>query len=196
MTADCSRIQETALAEFSALRAEILARQGFQHTIMALNLTLTGAIFGFALARPGQLLALLIVPLIAFMLCGRYITQDYGIEEIGRYIRKDLAKKVAGGLGWEDFIRGRRIAENRRLFYGLDPLFIAFPGVSIAAVLLSAGRVWAWPHGVSVQAALLAVSWCLDIFLTLLSVRHVWKTRSHFILMEWGRRNAASRGSS
>ena len=46
--------QEAALVEFTALRGEILGQQAHQHTLLALQLTIAGAIYSFALSGPGR----------------------------------------------------------------------------------------------------------------------------------------------
>jgi hypothetical protein len=40
---------EGPLAEFAALRQEIIQRQATQHSVLALQLTISGAVFSFAL---------------------------------------------------------------------------------------------------------------------------------------------------
>lgn len=53
--------QESALAEFATLREEIISRQGHQVTLFSLQLTLTGAVLGYALSGTGRSLVLLVV---------------------------------------------------------------------------------------------------------------------------------------
>lgn len=189
---DPSLNQNAALAEFTALREEILARQGHQHTMMALNLTISGAVFSFALTQSTRVLALLVVPFTAFMIGGRYIAQDYGIEEIGKYIGGDLSRRVTGGLGWEGYITQNRTQNRRQLFFGLDPLFIAFPGVACAALLFCAGPVWTSLVHFPLKGALLIIAWILGVFLTAVSLRNIWQIRRHFILAGWRRGSGGS----
>ena len=182
--------QSAALAEFAALRAEIVARQGHQHTFMSLNLTIAGTVFGFALAQPHRILVLLVLPYTTFMTCGRYIAHDYGIEQIGDYIRRSLSARVKGGLGWEDYINQNRVTPGRRLFFGIDPLFVGFPGVAAVALAFCVSPLVRAFGSFSVSDALLALLWTLGLLLVSLSFRNVWQTRKHFVLSDWRRRAA------
>lgn len=123
---------EGALAEFNALRMEIDSRHRYQQQILALQLTLTSAIFAFALARPGPVGILMIVPLSSYLLCGRYVGQRTAIRWASRYIVEKLSPRVPGGLGW-----ARWSAENRRPDRLIDwyvPLLLCFPGASALAL--------------------------------------------------------------
>jgi hypothetical protein len=188
MDDDANLDHDAALAEFAALRAEILARNGHQHTMMGLNLTISGAVFSFALTQPSRLLALLVVPFTAFMIGGRYIAQDYGVTTIGGYLREHLSRRVVGGLGWEAFIHQNRAANRTRLYFGLDPLFIAFPGIATAALAFCARPVWLSLSNASVQGVLTSVVWIAGLLLVAISFRNVWRIRRHFILADWSRR--------
>lgn len=126
------RDYDGALAEFSTLRTEIDSRYKYQQQILALQLTLTSAIFGLGLSKPVPLGILLIVPLSSYLLCGRYIGQRTAIRWASRYITEKLSPRVPGGLGWS-----RWVAENRRPDRLIDwylPLLIGFPGASLLAL--------------------------------------------------------------
>ncbi|GAA2851594.1 hypothetical protein Acy02nite_35190 [Actinoplanes cyaneus] len=156
-----------ALAEFSALRAEIDSRSKYQQQILALQLTLTSAIFGLGLSKPVPIGLLMIVPLSSYLLCGRYIGQRSAIRWASRYITEKLSPRVPGGLGWS-----RWVAENRRPDRLIDwylPLMICFPGASLLAlgwtidlVFLTHGRSgWATAGLIVVWlAGLLATAAC------------------------------------
>jgi len=93
------------LAEFGALRQEIERRSNIQHNIFVLQLTSSGVIFSFALARSGEGSPfLLVIPIISFLLCAEYVDQIYGQRIAGEYIKDQLAKNVPGGLGWESWL--------------------------------------------------------------------------------------------
>ena len=177
---DASLNQNAALAEFNALRAEILARQGHQHTMMALNLTIAGAVFSFALTQPSRLLALLIVPFTAFMIGGTYFAQTYNIEDIGLYIYNNLWGRVTGGLGWEEYIRQNRLKTKKKIYFGIDPLFIAFPGIGVFALAFCARPIWLSLQNAKFQGVLLNVAWIAGLTLVAISFRNVWKTRPPF----------------
>ena len=169
--------QEAALVEFTALRGEILGRQAHQHTLLALQLTIAGAIYSFALSGPGRTAVLLVIPFSTYMLASRYIAHSYATLNLGRYIREQLSGRVEGGLGWEQWLKNED--SGVRLFRGLDPLFISFPGVaalSLAGALPYVFRlrspetaVWTW------------AIWAAGMVLSILTVHSIWKTRRHFI---------------
>ncbi|RZU48793.1 hypothetical protein EV385_0517 [Krasilnikovia cinnamomea] len=126
------REYEGALAEYTTLRAEIDSRYKYQQQILALQLTLSSAIFAFGLSRPSLVGILMIVPLSSYLLCGRYVGQRTAIRWASRYITKELSERVPGGFRWSVWA-----AENRRPGRLLDwylPLIICFPGASLLAL--------------------------------------------------------------
>jgi hypothetical protein len=175
---------EAALVEFSSLREEILARLGFQHTLLSIQLVSAGAVFSFALSDAERSTALLVLPLATYMILGRYVVQDFAMRDLGRYIREDLSSKAAGALGWEQWLRDH--SKTYGLFKGFDPLFISFPGVAILAL---AGLLpYMVALGASFTSVMLWIGWAIGLLLAGASVRLVWIDRRHRILMEWGRK--------
>jgi hypothetical protein len=129
------------LAEFSALRQEIERRNLVQHALFIFQLT-AAAIFSFVIGHKGHVGFLLIVPISTYMLCARYVEQQYGIQRAATYIKNELSNRVPGGLGWEawqtqhlDFVRGSTI---RRV----NALIITFPAVAVAALIWTAVPVF------------------------------------------------------
>ena len=188
MADDAELNQAAALAEFASVRTEIVARQGHRHAFMALNLTVAGTVFGFALAQPSRLLVLLILPYTTFMTCGKYIAHDYAIEQMAAYIRQGLSPRVRGGLGWEEYINRYRVVPGQRLFFGFDPLFVGFPGIAYAALAFCVLPLVRSLQSQPAQGLLLAVLWILGFLLVGISVRNIWQTRKHFVLADWRRR--------
>ena len=86
--------RKTVIAEFVALREEILQRSNLQWNIFALQLTATGVVFSFALSDPSHASILLILPVIAYALAGRYVFQGFNIDKIATYIREVLDVKM------------------------------------------------------------------------------------------------------
>jgi hypothetical protein len=120
------------LAEFVALRAEILQLNQQQNQMLALQLTIAGAVFGVAISHPGIEGILMVVPVVSYALCMRYLTNGMSILEIARYIREELDQRVRGGLRWEAWT----LANSREnITYSLIiPLAFSFPGISLAAL--------------------------------------------------------------
>jgi hypothetical protein len=170
--------QDGALAEFSALRAEIDSRSKYQQQILALQLTLTSAIFGLGLSKPVPLGVLMIVPLSSYLLCGRYVGQRSAIRWASRYITEHLSPRVPGGLGWS-----RWVADNRRPDRLIDwylPLLICFPGASLLALGWTAHLVFAPRHRSGWTTAGLVLIWLTGLFATAASgylVNRVFRDR-------------------
>lgn len=121
------------LAEFVALRQEILQRISTQQLILSLQLTLIGAIFGFSISHPNIIGILLIVPFGSYLLCGRLVSQHFGILQVADYIREELSYKVPGGLMWEEWLARQRV--HRLHFFGSTlPLLLTFVGTSVLAL--------------------------------------------------------------
>src|SRR3569623_2109612 len=70
---------QVALAEFSALRAEIERRAGVQWNVFALQVTTAGAISSVALSRATNAALLLLIPLSSYMFGSRYILHAHHI---------------------------------------------------------------------------------------------------------------------
>jgi hypothetical protein len=164
--------RETLLAEFTALRAEILQRQSIQWNTFALQLTATGVVFSFALSNPSHTGFLLILPVVTYALTGRYVSQFIGNEKVGIYIREVLDVKLEGHLHWEEWNKARewktRPTTARALTW-INPLFLAFPGVAVIALSWVAPYVWSG-HNVSTGKRILVVTiWLIGIAITALS---------------------------
>ncbi|GIF47172.1 hypothetical protein DFJ67_7203 [Asanoa ferruginea] len=173
MSEDTALGQESALAEFNALRAEIMGRQTNTQQLLSIQLTVSGAVFSLALSSPGRSAVLLILPLITFMLAGRHVAHSYACLSIATYIRSELSPRVEGGLGWEEWLRSHRAIPRRH--HPFNPLFISFPGISILATLGSL------PHLASLTPSLASslywLGWLAGAALTVLSARLVQKVR-------------------
>jgi hypothetical protein len=121
------------LAEFTVLRQEIERRSNTQQILFTLQITISGAMFSFALTGQGRSYFLLIIPISTYILTGRYVIQHYGIVYAGEYIREVLATTVAGGLGWERWLINHR---RKHLFFleWVDPRYMTYPGVALLAL--------------------------------------------------------------
>jgi hypothetical protein len=172
--------QEGPLAEFVALRQEIERRSMVQHGLFVLQLTSAGAIFSFAISGAGHSGFLLIIPISTYMLCARYVEQQYGTQRAAIYIKDELSNRISGGLGWEawqvqhtKFVRGSII---RRI----NALIIMFPTVGAAAL------VWTTTSALgrhirldgSERAGLDAV-WILGLIAVVMSIQMIWSMLRH-----------------
>jgi 8-oxo-dGTP diphosphatase len=97
-------LQET-LAEFSALRDEILWRMQTRNQMLIFTLGAAGTLFTFGMTREDPLI-LLIYPILAFLLSLAWMKHDLRIGEIGEYIRTKIENRgKRKGLRWQQYIR-------------------------------------------------------------------------------------------
>ena len=87
------------LAEYEALRAEILKRTEIQHQLISLALIATGTFLTI-----GSATATLAYPILAIFLAAAWIQSDVRIGQLGAYIKKRIEERLFGSnLGWEHF---------------------------------------------------------------------------------------------
>jgi hypothetical protein len=169
--------EESAFAEYTALRQEISDRIGMRQTILTLQLTIAGALYSFALAQSSHLKFLLLVPFTTYMLFQRLVEQYYGTREAALYIETKLSPRVHGGLGWEAWRQVNTIRPGGasgkliRAAFGGSPYIVSFPAVSAAAL------IWVFPftfisgqhrpHIESIGLAAVWISGALTTFFTI-----------------------------
>jgi hypothetical protein len=172
--------KDAVLAEFNALRAEIIARQNSQQGLLSIQLTAAGALFSLALAGAGRAAVLLILPLVTYMLAGRHVSHSYACMSIGAYIRTELSDRISGGLGWEAWLQTRRTVPQRHRV--ANPLFISFPGISALAIIGAASYLASLEF--TARAAMLWAAWLAGLILSALTAELVWRVRTDsFLLM-------------
>jgi hypothetical protein len=148
------------LAEFVALRAELLQRAANQAHLMSLQLTAVGAILSLAIAR-GSLRGLaLVIPLVGYSLYSRYVDDALTVIRIARYIRDDLDSRVPGGLRWE-----RWLAQDagRSSLHSRISRFMLFPAISAVSLAWTFGFVFAERRRDLVVRIVLAVIWAAGL---------------------------------
>jgi hypothetical protein len=186
MTADEAPEHIGPLAEFVALRTEIERRATIQWHVLALQITIAGAVFGFALSGGRREVLLLVIPVTTYMTFGRYITHAVFVTLISRYIHIELSPRVPGGLRWEEWRAANASEAGLGIFTRLHFAGVAYPGVAtlavgafvIAAVQteLAAGKAWVTVVAVLVMLVINVVLIVL-IVLTLWRLRHLAETR-------------------
>jgi hypothetical protein len=171
-----------ALAEFTALRQEILNRSTAQQNVLALQLSTSGALFGFALAKGSRATLLLIVPVLSYLLLTRYLMHTATISDISRYIRDELDGRVPGGLGWESY--WRRQPSRLPLSWWRHPNTMLFPGSAGLALAWTAHTVFKF-DGLD-QLGLTAV-WLLEFAVTTYSIYLMWFSSNRILGAGFGR---------
>jgi hypothetical protein len=163
---------DVALAEFEALRGELLQLHQGQVAMFTAAFTVTAAIGGFALSRTsGHVELLLVLPVV---LCGLGLIQaQYSRQshQIGDYIRECLWLRLPTHPGdavpsWEHYI-----SNSRRRFHGIVARLLIFAVPSIACIVITYRQ---WNTG-------LAPLWWSDIIILgttgLLGLAVIYETR-------------------
>lgn len=172
------------LAEFAALRDEIQERVKAQGQMLSLQLTLAGAVFGFAISRPGLTALLLIVPFSSYLLCGRLVAQHFGTLRVAKYIKEELSPKVPGGLRWEEWLEQQQ--RRRPHFLGSAlPLLLTFVGASLLALGWTADFVFAHSGIGVVQRLGLVILWFVGLAATGLSTMLVLQMAGRLPVRSW-----------
>jgi hypothetical protein len=87
---DKSVIMSALVAEFNAMRAEILFRATSQATLMQLNITAAGTVAFFALADGARAPTMIIIPMLSPILGILWLDHDATILKLGRFIKTNL----------------------------------------------------------------------------------------------------------
>ena len=155
MTPADELVYQAILAEFSALRSEIMARIKFRDQLMLIALASTGAVLSFAYSgtivqEPHRRLALYLVAPVTSALAGLWISNNWGIYNIRYYIIDVLATQMNAilqdsdsrrkVLGWETSPHRYPRSLYLRLLEGFF-FFISFflPGVTSQLLILENG---------------------------------------------------------
>lgn len=99
---------QARLAEYSALRDEILKRIDTRQQIISYTITIAAAFLTFAVGTDvfNSPFPLLIYPILATFLAMAWSHSDQRAGEIGEYIREEIEPNLPG-MGWEKWIRQR-----------------------------------------------------------------------------------------
>lgn len=165
---------EGALAEFTALRAEVVHALSVQQSIFALQLTSAGAIFTFALASPSRIRMLLILPFTSYALCARYSSAHFGTLVVGRYIKDVLSPRVPGGLLWEDW--HARQPRPIRFIGWISPNFVTFIGPGVVALIWTFSSTFLKTAGLATMTRIgFALLWAAALAVTGMSIVVAWR---------------------
>ena len=101
--------------------------------MLSLQLTLAGAVFGFAISQSGMTALLLTVPFSSYLLCGRLVAHHFAMLRAAKYIKEELSGRVPGGLRWEEWLE-RQQRRRPNLLRSTLPLLFTFVGASALAL--------------------------------------------------------------
>jgi hypothetical protein len=164
---------QALLAEFTALRQEIVDLSARRQTILLYQMTSAGALFSFSLSGKNRTLFLLIIPIITYLCYARYVMMRDDVSRIARYIQEELSPRTPEGLNWGSWNRVRHKFDFAST--PLPPTFIAFPGVSTLALAATVtallGKFRAGDVG---QGTALSAVWIIGAALTAFIAYRVW----------------------
>lgn len=168
------------VAEYNALRAEILQLMDIQWKVVSLFITSTGALFGFALSSPGRIPLVLIQPFSSYVLCARWMMTKKMIDRAAFYIRTQLSPRVDGGIGYEAWLSEHRQYSLRRIIRltWSSPTILLFPGLSVLALVMVA--FWyptAALPGNDPRVVFGMAAWGAGVLLSLSSVVLMWRSQ-------------------
>lgn len=148
-------IGQLLLTEYQSVKDEQKARIGFRDNLLYVTLAVVAAVIAAA-AQAGRTEMLLALPPVCVVLGWTYLVNDEKISAIGRYVRGELAPRLAALAGeaetfrWESFHRNDARRFSRKLVQCVVDL-LAFCVVPLG------GLVVYWGGG-QVSAGLLALS--------------------------------------
>jgi hypothetical protein len=132
---------DVALAEFTALRAEIVALEQFDNATLAAALTVIAAVGSFALAKSGGRRELLLVlPIVLSGLGLVRVQWALSMDQIGKYIREHLWARLPGSRddpypSWEHFVAG-----SRRRLHGVVASVLILVVPSVVSLVITRGE--------------------------------------------------------
>jgi hypothetical protein len=159
------RAVDAALAEFEALRAEIISNMNSQAALAGLALTAVGVIVGLTVKEGASERLLLAIPPLTLFMVLLHTGSSYRLNIIGGYIRKDLWPYIRDRVGdqglpsWE----ARVAARQQSWRAGPVAVFFNFPAMTILIAvsifaLIHVGRCefFSWAGWFSVLASIVA----------------------------------------
>src|SRR5579859_1346774 len=154
------------IAEYNALREEILKLCELQHQIIALALLSFGTLMGVGLQSTNTNSSIILIyPVLALFLAAAWLTHAYGIDMLGHYIENHIEThpEVKKSIQWESCSRKTPIPHTLLAFLAHRGLFPATQLMALFASL-SLANVNFWMFGF----ALLCTVICI-VFLVVIS---------------------------
>lgn len=100
------------LAEYERIKDEQKVRIGFRDNLIYVTLATMAAVIFAALQAKGHANLLLLLPPVSVLLGWTYVVNDEKISAIGRYIRNQLAPRLADLIGDAGHILGWEVAHR------------------------------------------------------------------------------------
>ncbi len=180
---DRSVIMNALLAEFNAMRAEIIFRATSQATLMQLNITAAGTVAVFALAEQGRALTMIIIPILSPILGILWLDHDATIMKLGRFIKSDLKSAYSRVVtsfrfpDYESYVDGADAlpATQFGILNFIIAVFATFGVLPLAALLYVIYRSWSYIWSFETLApVILAILLLLTFFIQFVRRFGLW----------------------
>lgn len=121
------------VAEFTALREEILKLTDMQHQLVAITVLTFGTLMVGGIQYKNASI-ILVYPVLALFLSAGWFTHAYGIDMLGHYIQRHIEVKVGiENIGWENHSRNNSIPHYILAFLGARGIF---PVTQVIAIIV------------------------------------------------------------
>jgi hypothetical protein len=154
--------REFHMAEYGALRAEILKRSETQHQLISLALIASGSLL--AIGSQGATTALLAYPVLSLFLAVSWAQQQKVILRISQYIREHIeSEMLPAGQGWETSVFAEEQPKRRSSFSALSAqgIFVLSQILTLVLTIFKTGG----PSFLQEQLILILID-CLVVALT------------------------------
>lgn len=147
---------DAAIAQYNAMRAEIVGYQNAQAALVGVAVTAIGVLLGLVLQSSASRQLLVVVPVLCFFVSALYSAYGYKLGQRGDFIRYELWPQVLELTGasvpsWELTFQARKETAMGRLADGLLEIWPTL----LLAVAAAVSTIYAWPS-VSLSTALAA----------------------------------------
>jgi fatty acid desaturase len=167
--------------EYERLKDEQKTRIGFRDNLVYATLASMAAVIAATLSARGQVNLVLLLPPVALLLGWTYLVNDEKISAAGRYIRTELAPRLAAELppntpvfGWESFHRGDQRRRTRKALQLAVDLAMFCLAPAAALVVFWASGSWTVVYmAISVVESLAILGLAMHLVLYADLARHV-----------------------
>jgi len=164
-------VSEVLLAEYRALRDEILKKMDHRTSMVVCSMTVSSAVLGFGIERQSGSL-LLVSPLVSLLLGILIVFHNTQIGEASEYIRERIEGLVSdrypGFIGWHTMHGDPKYRLKQRMLPYHLPLILIAIAPAVVAVPLALSRI----DSIGLAVPVLAVDASLFIVYILQIVRY------------------------
>jgi hypothetical protein len=162
-------------AEYSNLRAEILKRVEIRYQLLALSITIFGALLAFV-SQTKDVISLFFYPMLALFFAISWRSNQQDIWKLSDYIKKHIEDKVGQeNIHWEGYsnLRGDKSSAQKYLSFGSKGVFVI---TELFAILI--GIILAITQPGSNNIILVSISGCFSVLFTIVTTFILWQKRA------------------